>query len=276
MRMLIVDGFSNHDWRKTSEFLRDLFDASGLFSVEVSTSPSSLDDPHWAAWQPSFHSYDLVVLNQNNIEQPELRWPRSTEASFEKYMRRGGGLLAFHSANNSFAHWEEYSRMIGLGWRGKEYGWAIRLDQAGVIERIPPGAGQGTNHGPRQDTLVVHSSTHPIHRGLPARWLTPDLEVYRYARGPALNLNVLSYGLDKQSQEHWPIEWTVRYGRGRVYSSSFGHIWANDQGIPARVRCAGFQTILLRAVEWLVTGKVRQAIPSDFPSDSATSIRELR
>ena len=65
--------------------------------------------------------------------------------------------------------------------------------------------------------------------------MTPDIEVYTYARGPAEDLAVLTYGRHIATDSYWPLEWAVNYGHGRVYNSSFGHIWKTDEGIPDRV-----------------------------------------
>ena len=103
-------------------------------------------------------------------------------------------------------------------------------------------------------------------------WFTPDIEVYHHARGPAQNLEVLSYGFDPRTQMNWPLEWTVRYGQGRVYTSTFGHVWAGDTQ-PARMRCAGVQTVVVRALQWLAGRDVTWPVPADFPSATAASIR---
>ena len=193
--VLIVDGFSNHDWRKTTAFIDATLSDTGLFDVAVSTSPSEADAPGWEEWRPAFSDYAVVVLNMNNIQQPEIRWPPQVEQDLEAYVNGGGGLLVYHSANNAFPHWPEYDRMIGLGWRDKDHGPALQLQADGTIERIPAGAGDDTSHGPRQDTLVMRLNDHPINNGMPQRWMTPDIEVYTHARGPAEELTVLSYGL---------------------------------------------------------------------------------
>ena len=178
IKALIVDGFSNHDWRKTSGFIDSTLTATGMFEVAVSTSPGEPDSPGWDQWRPVFTDYDVVVLNSNNIQQRDIRWPRRVEQDLEAYVRDGGGLLIFHSANNAFAHWGEYDRMIGLGWRDKDHGIALQLDASGKIRRIPAGEGEGTSHGPRQDTLAIRLTDHPITRGTPKRWMTPDIEVF--------------------------------------------------------------------------------------------------
>ncbi|MDA0207748.1 MAG: ThuA domain-containing protein, partial [Acidobacteria bacterium] len=276
LRILVVDGFSNHDWRKTTAFIRTTLSETDLFEVAGSTSPGEPDAAGWAEWRPTFSDYDAVVLNMNNIQQPEIRWPREVELALESYVKGGGGLLVYHSANNAFPHWSEYDRMIGLGWRDKDHGTALRLDAAGTIERIPPGEGNATSHGPRQDTLVIRLNDHPITHGAPERWMTPDIEVYTYARGPAEELTVLTYGRHIATDSYWPLEWVVNYDQGRVYNSSFGHIWKTDEGVPDRVRCVGFQTSLIRAAEWTATAAAGYAIPEDFPREDAVSLRASR
>ena len=274
IRALIVDGVSNHDWRKTTEFIRGTLVGTGLFKVMVTTTPDHPEAPEWDGWRPRFSSYDVVVVNWNNVRHPATRWPAQVERDLETYVRRGGGLLAFHSANNAFAHWPAYDRMIGIGWRGRDHGVALELEADGQIRLIPAGEGEKTSHGPRQDTQVIRLADHPITRGTPKRWMTPDIEVYTFARGPAEDLTVLTYGLHKATRRYWPLEWVVSYGRGRVYSSSFGHIWKTDVGIPDRVLCVGFQTSLIRAAEWLGTGAVTHPVPEDFPSEDAIVLRD--
>ena len=102
--------------------------------------------------------------------------------------------------------------------------------------------------------------------------MTPGLEIYFYARGPAKNLEVLSYGFDARTQMNWPIEWTVAYGEGRVYNSTFGHVWKGDTQ-PDTLRCAGVQTITIRALQWLARRPVTWPAPPDFPAADAVSIR---
>lgn len=273
IRVLIVDGFSNHDWRKTSRSLETVLERTGRFEVEISTSPESAESPGWESWRPRFQDFAVVIQNANNIHDPEIRWPRAVEEDLERYVASGGGLLIFHSANNAFAHWDEYNRMIGLGWRGSDYGTALELTEAGEVRRIPPGQGDATSHGPRQDTVVRRLSDHPISRGLPDRWLTPDIEVYEFARGPAEAATILSYGRHAGSGRFWPLEWTVDYGDGHVYASSFGHVWKDDEGLPEHVRCTGFQTSLIRATEWLATGEATWPVPEDFPSEHEIRLR---
>ncbi len=271
IRVLIVDGYSNHDWKLTTALIRGILEPTGLFDVAVTTAPPKTDSAGWDTWRPRFPDYDVVIQTCNDINGGP-RWPREVENEFEQFVANGGGVYVWHSGNNAFAGWPAYNDMIGLGWRRKEFGPAIAVDAQGELVRIATGEGQDTGHGDRLDTVVHRRGDHPIHAGLPRAWKTPDIEVYYFARGPAKNLEVLSYGYDPVTAMNWPLEWTVRYGGGRVYTSTFGHVWAGDTQ-PERMRCAGVQTILVRALQWLAHRDVTFPVPADFPTSDKVSVR---
>jgi hypothetical protein len=270
IRVLIVDGFSNHDWRLTTRSIRAILEPTRLFAVDVSTSPPNAGAPGWDEWRPDFSAYDVVIQNCNDINGGPS-WPLPVRQAFEKFVRGGGGVYVWHSGNNAFADWPAYNAMIGIGWRKKEFGHAIALTADGKIERIPPGQGEDTGHGDRFDALVQRRGEHPIHAGLPRAWLAANIEVYYHVRGPARNIDVLSYALEPHTSRHWPIEWTVRYGRGRVYTSTLGHVWRGDVQ-PVTVRDVGVQTLLIRGLQWLARRPVTWTVPADFPSSRATSV----
>ena len=270
IRVLIVDGYSNHDWQLTTRLIRGILEPTGLFVVEVSTAPPTKDAPGWDAWQPRFGDFHVVIQTYNDLGGGPS-WPRAVQEAFEAFVRDGGGVYVWHAGNNAFADWPAYNEMIGLGWRRKDFGRALAVDADGELVRIAAGEGEDTGHGARLDTVVRRRGDHPIHSGLPRAWMTPDLEVYYYARGPAQRLQVLSYGFDPHTRMNWPLEWTVSYGRGRIYTSTFGHVWKGDTQ-PARMRCAGLQTILVRALQWLAGREVSWPVPLDFPSSERISV----
>ena len=271
IRVLIVDGYSNHDWRLTTSLIRGILDATGGFDVSVSTAPPTKDAPGWDTWRPQFSKYDVVIQTCNDLNGGPP-WPGAVQQDFETFVRQGGGLYVWHAGNNAFTDWPAYNEMIGLGWRKKSFGPALSVEADGKVVSIPTGEGRDTGHGARHDTVVNRLGDHPIHVGLPRAWKTPDIEVYYYARGPAKNIEVLSYGFDPETKMNWPLEWTVAYGKGRVYTSTFGHVWKGDTQ-PDRMRCAGLQTVMVRALQWLAGRPVTFPVPPDFPTAERTSIR---
>ncbi|MGE3806539.1 MAG: ThuA domain-containing protein [Gemmataceae bacterium] len=273
IKVLIVDGYSNHDWKKTTELVKRILEPTGRFDVSVTTTPATANAPGWDDWRPRFADYDVVIQNTNDIRGGPS-WPKPVQESFEKYVKDGGGVFILHSANNAFANWPAYNDIIGLGWRNKNQGVALSIDDKdGSVVQIPVGEGQNTGHGARIDAVLTRRGDHPIHKDLPRRWKTPGLEVYFYARGPAKNMEVLSYAFDPKTKLNWPIEWVITYGKGRVYNSTFGHVWKGDEQPPS-MRCAGVQTILIRALEWLANRPVTYPVPKDFPDEKSLSLRE--
>ena len=270
LRVLIIDGFSNHDWKQTTAKTKQILEGSALFHVSVSTVPVQQNEV-LEKWDPQFSNFDLVIQNTNNIHDRNLRWPSAIEKQLEAYVQAGGGLYILHSANNAFDHWKEYDKMIGLGWRAKESGFAVEIDKSRTVVKIPPGEGEKTYHGKRSDMIIQLLTRHPINRGFPRQWKTPMLELYKYARGPAENLTVLSYGYDSATQKNWPVDWVVQYGKGRVYNSSMGHLWKDDPD-PVSYQCVGFQTTMIRAAEWLAKGKTTYRVPKNFPGKNKLSL----
>ena len=272
IKLLIVEGVSNHDWHHRLALVREILAKDGSFDVDVSVTPQTADDPAWQSWRPDFSKYDVVLSGYNNLGG-KPRWPEAVQKSFASFVTNGGGFYCYHEANNSFEEWPEYNRMIGLGWRNKNFGQAIVVTTNETLQFIPRGEGANTGHGSRLDVTVHQFGEHPIHRGLPRSWTAADIEIYHYARGPAEQLTVLAYATEPQSQLQFPIEWTVQYGQGRVFVSTYGHVWA-DQKDPKGMKCAAFQTIMIRGLKWLAGRDPGDVCPQDFPAPDKISLRQ--
>lgn len=282
IRVLIVDGFSNHDWQRTTTLLRGILASAGEFDVDVSTAPIETGSAAWKAWRPHFADYDVVIQTCNENGDNGLLhglavkpdWPDGVKKDFEEYVRTGGGVYIFHAAENAFVGWKAYEQMVGLSWRNADYGTAIRIGNGDGLVRIPAGEGRGTGHGQRGDVLVTRLGDDAIHAGMPRKWLSPEMEVYYYARGPAERLEVLAYAKDSDPKLGllWPVEWTTTYGKGRVYISTYGHVWPGDAGPPG-LEDAAVQTIIPRALEWLAGRPVLYPVPGDFPTEKSFSLR---
>src|SRR5512138_2862896 len=96
IRVLIVDGFSNHDWRLTTHYIRTILDRAGHFTVDVSTAPPTAASPGWDQWNPRFEDYDVVIQNCNDIDGGPS-WPESVRTGLEHFVKGGGGLYVWHS-----------------------------------------------------------------------------------------------------------------------------------------------------------------------------------
>lgn len=260
IRVLIIDGQNNHDWRKTTPVLKSCLEKTGRFTVDVATSPENgKPAADWDAFRPKFSDYAAVVSNYNGQV-----WPQPVQRSLEEYVANGGGLVIVHAANNAFSDWGEYNKMIGLGWRGADFGDRVTLDKDGKVARTEKGKGPGAGHGAQHDfAVVIRDKDHPVMAGLPLEWMHEKDELYHGQRGPAQNMNILATAYSAKSssgtEEHEPMVWWIPYGKGKVFTTLMGH---GDYSM----KCVGFQTILNRGTEWVATGKVTLPIPAKFPT----------
>ena len=267
---LIVDGQNNHDWKGTTPLLKRYLEETGLFVVDVATTPAKGE---LSEFKPEFKKYKLVVSNYNGAA-----WPSETQMAFEEFVRGGGGFVSVHAANNSFPEWPAYNQMIGVG------GWGGRSEKSGpyvyweakaakVIRDIAPG--RGGSHGPQHAFLVTtREPKHPIMAGLPDQWLHAKDELYDRLRGPAENLTVLATAFSDSQKSgtgrHEPMLMTIPFGQGRVFHTALGHAGAGQHEAQ---RCAGFIVTLQRGAEWAATGKVTQKVPADFPTADKVTLR---
>ncbi len=282
-KVLLIEGASNHDWARRIEVMRSILSRDGSFQMDVSLVPQDTGSPEWAAWNPGFSNYD-VVLSGYSDAAGGAPWPAAAQTSFASYVGNGGGFLAFHEANQAFTIWPEYQKIVGLTWHDAGTGKAFTVNPDDSLTIHLPGSGLATGHGNRADSLVTRHGlpvVHPIHAGLPVSWMAADLEVVRFPRGidpdVETNVTILSSTIDpdpptNQTALQHPVEWTVSYGSGRVYASTYGHIFS-DQIEPEGMRCAAFQETLIRALKWCAGKDPGTAVSSDFPTNSAISLR---
>jgi uncharacterized protein len=276
IRVLIVDGINNHDWKRATHDITEILTRAGLFSVDVSTTPPrEAPAAAWDSWRPVFADYQVVINNFNGGETPQgIQWPAEVEASMEAYVRGGGGLVCYHAANNAFEPWKAYNEMIGLGWRPASFGPGIVIADDGSVVIIPQGTGHGPGHPANFDFQIhVRNTHHPITEGMPRVWMHPFEQLTHGQHGPAEGLTILTYAHSPVTHQNEPMDWVRDYGQGRVYTTMLGHTWVGDPC--PNMDGVGFQTLLARGVQWAATGTVSIPIPADFPGPDRISLNKL-
>ena len=260
IRVLILSGQNNHDWRTTTPFLEKLLLNTGRFDVRINQEPVGMTSDTLAV-------YDVVVLDYNGP-----RWGQTAENALAEFVRSGKGLVAVHGANWAFSGlvvladhhvptgimepaWPEYKSMIGGVWSDHD-----------------PASG----HGKRHTFLVKISDLHnPITVGLPGTFEADDELYHNMHMSEGVHIlatayDDLKYKIPQEQKPaiptNWPhldfnptgkdepMLWTVSYGRGRTVYTALGHD-VKAMGMP------GFSTIFVRSVEWAATGAVREPEP---------------
>ncbi|MCU0988339.1 MAG: ThuA domain-containing protein [Xanthomonadales bacterium] len=270
IKVMLLDGEQGgpyHAWQETTPYLTKMLEQAGIFDVQVVTAPPAGGD--FSAFKPTWQDYNVVVAN---YDVPDERWSDELKASFEQYMRQGGGLVSVHAADNAFPKWKAYNQMIGIGgWRGRDETsgplWYYK-DGKLVSDSTPGRAG---SHGARQAFKIVNRVTdHPVTKGLPAEWMHVPDELYATLRGPGENMTVLATAFSVESNRGTgrdePILMVLNFGKGRVFHTTLGHDIA-------ALNCVGFIATYQRGVEWAATGQVTQKVPADFPTAEQPSTR---
>lgn len=272
IKTLVVTGQNNHNWPVSHIAIQKILENSGLFQVDLAISPQKGED--MSAFTPDFSAYQLVVLDYNGDP-----WPEKTNQAFVEYVKKGGGVVIYHAANNSFPNWKAYNEICSLG------GWEGRDEKSGPYAywennqlKKDMTAGSGGSHGSQREyVLTARSQGHPVLKGLPEQWMHAQDELYDRMRGPA-NIGTLMYTAfalkDKGgSGREEPLVFTVDYGKARIFHLMLGHAGGTLGNNPA-MQCTGFQVLLLRGSEWAATGKVTQKVPADFPTATKVSYRK--
>jgi hypothetical protein len=272
--ILLVTGQSSvyHDWQKSSRQIEQILAATGLFDVAVTITPPAGES--MAGFAPDWSRFRAVVLDYDG----DL-WPATTRAAFSDWLAGGRGLVLVHAADNAFPDWPEFQLMAGVGgWRGRDESAGPKLrwrDGAAVLDTSP-----GVAQHPRQHDfqIVTRAPDHPVMRGLPAVWMHANDELYSQLRGPARDVTILATAraeppVQGATGEHEPMLMAIRYGDGRVFHTTLGHVAPRDTEPVATTHSVGFIVTLQRGTEWAASGEVTQAVPADFPGSDRPTTR---
>jgi type 1 glutamine amidotransferase len=223
IRVLVLSGQNNHDWKSTTPKLVAILKESGRFDVSVTEEPGKL-------MAGSLQPYDVLLSNWNafGLDPTASEWPEEVKRAYLDFVRKGRGHVVVHAGSASFPDWSEYHRLTLATWR------------VGL-----------TTHGPIHDFPVrMEALRHPVTEGLNSfttrdeLWNTPGL-------ADGADVLASSYSAsDQGGTGKWePSVLAGRFGKGRSLTILLGHD-AEAMDNP------GFRTLLLRAVEWAAMGHV--------------------
>ena len=226
LKVLILSGQNNHDWKSTTPKLESILTNSGRFQVSVTDHPEQLN-------RSALRGYDVLLSNWNTYGQGGTKeWPAGIREAFLEFVREGHGLVVVHAGGSSFPEWNDYQELIGGTW------------------------GPETGHGPPHRFAVkILTPDHPITQGLPLFFTTDELW-HRMATRPHKTVLATAFSGPGQggSGQAEPVAFVTRFGQGQCFNLVLGHD-------VSAMNSPGFQALLTRGTEWAATGKVSIPVP---------------
>jgi type 1 glutamine amidotransferase len=237
--VLIITGDHGHNWKETTPFLKQVLTKAG-HKVDVTERPR-LD-----LIAANLAKYDVLLLNYRNtakgaMENADSVWNDDNKRAFADAIETGKGLVVYHHASSAFTGDGEFDRLFEKitagGWRKQGF------------------------HGKMHEFTVKTQKDHPITRGIKSFSHGRD-ELYQNSlvtEGSELLVTAYSDPSKdpKNTGKDEPMVWVNKYGKGRVCQNALGH------DVEA-MKSAGFQTLLIRCVEWAATGDTTYPAPSEL------------
>jgi type 1 glutamine amidotransferase len=239
VKVLIITGDHGHNWRETTPFLKQLLEKAG-HQVDVT------EKPRLELISANLAKYDVLLLNYRNTAKgaeanPDSVWNEDNHRAFASAIEGGKGLVVYHHASSAFTGTSDFDRQFEKitagGWRKQGF------------------------HGAMHKFTVKSQKEHPITQGITSFEHGRD-ELYQNSLiTPGSEILVTAYSDPskdpKNTGKDEPMVWINQYGKGRVCQNALGH------DVEA-MQSAGFQTLLVRCVEWAATGKTFYQAPAEL------------
>jgi len=238
IRVLLLSGSNNHNWKETTPFIKNVLEQSGKFTVDVTEDVPNLKPD-------AFTPYTLVFCNYNDFgKKPAVSWSPETRKAFLDHLAKGNGFLALHAGSSVFYDWQEFQNYCCGTWKN------------------------GTNHGAIHINQVSFSGEpSPITEGLKPFWIRDEFwQKILVAPGAKAHSTVTPDPKSGGSGKPEPILFTTTIGKGRGCGYFLGHDTTT-------MKNTAWQTLVLRCSEWAATGKVTTPPAKDWPATKADAER---
>lgn len=233
LRVLILSGANNHDWKQTTPAIRKVLEESGRFVVDVEENVITMKPE-------AFAKYSVVLGNFNTFgeEAPQTKdWPLETRQAFLDHMAKGHGLVIVHAGSSVFYDWPEFQQLACATWK------------------------DGTSHGAIHLNRVTMTDTEsPITKGLEPFWIRDEFwQGIHIAPGAKALASVIPDPAFDGSGKAENILFTTESAGARGFAIILGHDLV-------AMKNTAWKTILQRGTEWAATGKVTIPPAKDWPS----------
>jgi type 1 glutamine amidotransferase len=216
IKVLLLTGedVSAHNWQEMANATKKVLVDSGKFDVTVAEELTALESDTLAK------DYDVIYMTRCTVKGSLSDKGKTNLLAF---VSSGKGLGLSNLASLSFGDWPEFHKMVGRYWVSGTSG-----------------------HGPRKPfTAVIADKTSPITAGLSD--YEADDELYAKLQGTE-PIHVLVTADSDFSKKTEPLAFTLKYGKGRVFQTTFGHD-AKAITTPSTAK------LIVQGAQWAATGK---------------------
>ncbi len=248
LRVFIITGQGDHDWRGTVPFLRRILVDTGRFDVRVCETPKGLTST-------TFVDFDLLVDDCGaSASDGEIG------KSIAGFVRSGKGLVVTHGALR-----------FCMGMRAPAVnGQETQSGRIGTVPDFWPAYPSGSSPpSVRFLDVKIAQPGHPIVQGIRGERTIADA-VYgeMTVRSGAEVIATVHASDGREGLQNVPALIASGYGKGRVFCTALGHDLAAMQE-------SAFITTFARGAEWAATGNV--TLPPDLgpPRPSPTAVKGL-
>ncbi len=218
VKVLILSGNNNHDWKSTTPFIKKVLDQNG-FVTYVTEKPDTLN-------QAMLKHFDAIVSNWNSFPEQNEIWNPDAKQALSDFISGGGGFVCIHGASATHYDWEPFFQFTGGRWGNK------------------------THHGEIADHKVeISNKTHPVTKGMDDFEIRDELWIDLECNASAEALCVVSNGTNSPKME--PVVLATHFGKGKGYYLVLGH----DTTV---MKNPNWQDLLIRGTQWVANRNINK------------------
>ena len=213
--MTLSAGFKHSSVAPSEAIVKQIGERSGLFETTVTQDVGAFT-------RENLKKYDVVMFYTTG----ELPMTEAEKSAFMDFIRSGHGFVGVHSATDTFYMWQDYLELVGGYFNDHPWHQKVTVDVVDPSSPIVSFLGKSFQVDDEiyQTADFQYQTSHVLLR------LDPN-SVDLHARG----VHRRFYG--------WPLAWTRRDGKGRVFCTVLGHeeaVWQSQW----------FQQLLLNGIKY--------------------------
>jgi type 1 glutamine amidotransferase len=213
--MTLSAGFHHEVVPFSTEIIKQIGEKSGTFDTTVTENVGDFT-------AANLKKYDAVMFYTTG----ELPMTDAEKKAFMDFVRSGHGFVGVHSATDTFYQWEDYLKLVGAYFNDHPWHEQVTVEVADPSSPLVSFLGKSfqVNDEIYQMSDFQADTTHVLLR------LDPSSVNLKNPR-----VRARFYG--------WPLVWTRRDGKGRVFYNALGHekaVWESSW----------FQELMLNGIKW--------------------------